>query len=66
MEDIEKLGADSPSHIIIADEVESPRTPGPRRVGSRRLSFGGDSRRDGDEITPIPQDATLPIEYRTL
>jgi hypothetical protein len=68
MEDIEKLAADKTPRVTIADQaLPTARHSGVHlRLGSRKYSSGQESRHDNDEITPIPQNATVPIEYRTL
>jgi len=70
MDDLEKLGADSKPHILISDD-QLPRTnsrDGTHRNsgGFRRRSISKDPHHADDEITPVPNSATVPIEFRTL
>lgn len=66
MEDIEKSGDSvvSPARVVIADDPDRGR--GHSRSSTRDRSRSHFSHRSADDITPIANSATVPIQYRTL
>lgn len=68
MDDIEKHGGttSAPRRIIIADsDPGGISSENQRRFEGRRGSRSG-RRHSEDDITPIQNTSTVPIEYRTL
>ena len=69
MADTEKSGGISivtPPRVVIADGVRRPRSRSHHGSGRRSFSRGRIRHAFDDEITPIPNSNTVPIEYRTL
>lgn len=66
MEDTEKsaMSTASPPRVVIAEAVGRGR--GDRRTAALERNHSRSSHRSADEITPISNSATVPIEYRTL
>jgi hypothetical protein len=66
MEDTEKsaISTASPPRVVIAEA--DGRGRGDRRVVGRERNHSRSSHHSADEITPISNSATVPIEYRTL
>lgn len=70
MADTEKSGGISivtPPRVVIAEGERRPRSRSLHHSGGRRsFSRSGIRHASDDEITPISNSATVPIEYRTL
>ena len=70
MADTEKSGGISiitPARVVIADDDRRPHSRNSHhRPGRRSLSRSRLRNASEDEITPISNSATVPIEYRTL
>ena len=66
MDDTEKsfMSTTSPPRVVIAEAVDRGR--GDRRIAARERNHSRFSYRSADEITPISNSVTVPIEYRTL